>query len=174
METCIVFLSLRKSQEILTFLISYSLYVENIGASHLNYIWLSKKNLGHNFTPWKLCRILTAHFSSPCPQHSYLCILTYVVQTVKRLPTMWETRVQSPGQEDLLEKEMATHSTILVWKIPLTEKPGRLQFTGLQRVGHYWVTSFNFTFNLVKKAKIVLLTVLNFLIQLLSFLRFYF
>ena len=45
----------------------------------------------------------------------------------KVLPTMWETRVQSPGQEDLLEKEMVTHSSILAWKIPWTEKPGRLQ-----------------------------------------------
>ena len=77
METCIVFLSLRKSQEILTFLISYSLYVENIGASHLNYIWLSKKNLGHNFIPWKLCRILTAlFFSMPTTLiflYTYIC-----------------------------------------------------------------------------------------------------
>ena len=55
---------------------------------------------------------------------------------VKRLPTMWETRVQSLGQEDLLEKEMATHSSILAWKIPWMEEPGRLQSMGLQRVGH--------------------------------------
>ena len=53
---------------------------------------------------------------------------------VKRLPTMLETWVQSLGQEDLLEKEIATHSSILAWKIPWTEKPGRLQFMGLQRV----------------------------------------
>ena len=50
--------------------------------------------------------------------------------------SMWETRVQSLGWEDLLEKEMATHSNILVWKIPWMEKPGRLQFMGLQRVRH--------------------------------------
>ena len=55
---------------------------------------------------------------------------------VKRLPTMQETRVQSMGQEDLLEKEMVTHSSILAWKIPWMEKPGRLQTMGLQRVGH--------------------------------------
>ena len=55
---------------------------------------------------------------------------------VKRLPTMWETWVQSLGQEDLLEKEMATHSSILAWKIPWTEEPGRLQSIGSQRVGH--------------------------------------
>ena len=55
-------------------------------------------------------------------------------QTVKHLPTMQETQVQSLGWEDLLEKEMATHSSILVWKIPWTEEPGRLQSTGSQRV----------------------------------------
>ena len=55
---------------------------------------------------------------------------------VKRLPTMWETQVQSLGQEDLLEKEMATHSSILAWKIPWMEEPGGLQSMGSQRVGH--------------------------------------
>ena len=59
-----------------------------------------------------------------------------VAQTVKCLPTMWETWVQSLGQEDLLEKEMATHSSILAWKIPWTEEPGGLQSMGSQRVGH--------------------------------------
>ena len=54
---------------------------------------------------------------------------------------MWETRVQSLGQEDLLEKEMATHSSILAWKIPWTEEPGSLQSMGLQRVGHELATS---------------------------------
>ena len=55
---------------------------------------------------------------------------------VKRLPTMRETWVQSLGQEDLLEKEMATHSSILAWKMPWTEEPGSLQSMGSQRVGH--------------------------------------
>ena len=59
-----------------------------------------------------------------------------MAQTVKRLPTVWETWVQSLGQEDLLEKEMATHSSTLAWKILWTEEPGRLQFMGSQRVGH--------------------------------------
>ena len=59
-----------------------------------------------------------------------------VAQTVKHLPTLWETWVQSLGQEDLLKKEMATHSSILAWKIPLTEEPDRLQSMGSQRVGH--------------------------------------
>ena len=55
---------------------------------------------------------------------------------VKLLPTMWETRVQSLGWEDPLEKEMATHSSTLAWKIPWMEEPGSLQSMGLQRVGH--------------------------------------
>ena len=55
---------------------------------------------------------------------------------VKRLPTMQETQVQSLGREDLLEKEMATHSSILAWKMPWTEEPGRLQSVGSQKVGH--------------------------------------
>ena len=59
-----------------------------------------------------------------------------MVQTVKRLPTVQETRVRSLGQEDPLEKEMATHSSILAWKIPWTEECGRLQSMGSQRVGH--------------------------------------
>ena len=64
-----------------------------------------------------------------------------VAQTVKRLPTMWETRVWSLGREDPLEKEMATHSGVLAWKIPWTEETGRLQSMGSQRIGHNWATS---------------------------------
>ena len=56
--------------------------------------------------------------------------------SIKHLPAMQETWVQSLGREDLLEKEMATHSSILAWKISWMEEPGRLQSTGLQRVGH--------------------------------------
>ena len=59
-----------------------------------------------------------------------------VAQRVKHLPAMWETWFPSLGQEDLLEKAVATHSSILAWKIPWTEKPGRLQSMGSQRVGH--------------------------------------
>ena len=61
-----------------------------------------------------------------------------VAQMVKHLPTMRETLVQSQGREDLLEKEMATHSSILAWKIPC-----RLQSMGLQRVGHNRATSLS-------------------------------
>ena len=61
-----------------------------------------------------------------------------VAQTVKSLPAMWETWVHSLGQEDPLEKEMATHSSILAWKIPWMEEP-----TWSQRVGHNWATSLS-------------------------------
>ena len=56
-----------------------------------------------------------------------------VAQMVKCLPTMWETRVQSLGREDLLEKEMATHSSILALKIPWTEEPGRATVRGVTK-----------------------------------------
>ena len=59
-----------------------------------------------------------------------------MAQTVKRLPTMQETWVRSLGREDPLEKEMATHSSTLAWKIPWAEERGRLQSIGPQRVGH--------------------------------------
>ena len=59
-----------------------------------------------------------------------------MAQIVKILPAMQETQVQSLGQEDTLEKEMATHSSILAWRIPWTEEPGRLQSLGSQRVRH--------------------------------------
>ena len=59
-----------------------------------------------------------------------------VDQTVKHLPTKWETRVPSLGWKNTLEKEMATHSSTLAWKIPKTEEPGRLQSIWSQRVRH--------------------------------------
>ena len=59
-----------------------------------------------------------------------------VAQRLKHLPAMQETWVRSLGGEDPLEKEMATHSSILAWRIPWSEEPGGLQSTGSQRVGH--------------------------------------
>ena len=59
-----------------------------------------------------------------------------MAQMVKNLPAVWKTQVRSLGQEDALEKEMATHSNILAWKIPWTEKLGGLQLMGSQKVGH--------------------------------------
>ena len=71
----------------------------------------------------------------PCFPFLYPVTVDFLVaQMVKRLPTTWETWVQSLGLEDLLEKKMATHSSILAWKTPWMEKPVRVQSMGLQRV----------------------------------------
>ena len=59
-----------------------------------------------------------------------------LAQRVRRVPAMWETQVQSLGQEDPLEKEMANHSNILAWKVPWMEEPGGLQSMRPERVGH--------------------------------------
>ena len=69
-----------------------------------------------------------------------------VAQMVKNLPAMQETQVQSLGREDLLEKEMATHSSILAWKIPWTEELGGLRFMGSQRVRYDRETSLSLFF----------------------------
>ena len=69
--------------------------------------------------------------------HSFPC----VAQAIKNLSAMQNIWVQSLGWEDPLEKEMATHSSILAWRIPWTEEPGGLQSIGSQRVGHDWVTN---------------------------------
>ena len=80
------------------------------------------------------------------------CILSHflfnslVAQRLKRLPPVRETWVRFLGRKDPLEKEMATHSSILAWRIPWMEKPSRLQSTGLQRVGHDWATSPHLAF----------------------------
>ena len=66
-------------------------------------------------------------------QYSWASLVAHMV---KNLPTMWETWDLSLGQEEPLEESMATHSSILAWRIPRTEKSGRLQTTGSQRVGH--------------------------------------
>ena len=80
-------------------------------------------------------------------KHYYPGETSLVAQTVKCLPAMQETRVRFLGWEDPLEKEMATHSSILAWEISWTEEPGRLQSMGSQRVGHDWATSLSlFTF----------------------------
>ena len=78
-----------------------------------------------------------------CGSLLWLIKASLVAQTVKRLPAMWETRVQSLGQEDPLEKEMAPHSSTLAWKIPWMEEPGSLQSMGSLRVGHEWATSLS-------------------------------
>ena len=90
-------------------------------------------------------------FTISCHQRSnynIICLYVYIIiwaslvaQMVKHPPAMQETWVLSLGWEDPLEKEMAAHSSILPWKIPWTEKPGGLESTGLQRVGHDWATN---------------------------------
>ena len=67
---------------------------------------------------------------------NYITWTSLVAQMVKHLPTMRETQIRSLGWEDPLEKGMATHSSLLAWKIPWMEEPGKPQSTGSQRVGH--------------------------------------
>ena len=94
----------------------------------------------HFFIPcWFHCSLVIWYLKLPNTLHR----TSLVAQRVKHLPVMWKTRVRSLGREDPLEKEMATHSSILVWRIPWTEGSGGLQSTGLQRVGHDWVTTHN-------------------------------
>ena len=95
-------------------------------------------------TPWT-----AAHQASLSITNSQSFTQTHVwtslvAQTVKCLPTMQETWVQSLGQEDPLEKEIATHCSTLAWKIPWVEEPGRLQSMGSQNVRLNWVTSLSF------------------------------
>ena len=77
---------------------------------------------------------------------NFCASVSLVTQMVMRLPAMRETQVRSQGQEDTLEKEMATHSSTLAWEIPWMEEPGRLQSMGSRRVGHDWVTSLSLLF----------------------------
>ena len=103
-----------------------------------------------------LTRHMTAHswqepHSASRHPHPSTCPLPFpplslVPQRLKCLPAMRETRFQSLGREDPLEEEMATHSSILAWRIPWTEEPGGLQSTGSQRVGHNWATSLSLFF----------------------------
>ena len=69
-------------------------------------------------------------------EHVYSPFRSLVAQMGKNLPAVQETRVQSLGWEDPLEKGMATHSSIFAWEIPWTEEPGGLQYMGSRRVGH--------------------------------------
>ena len=93
-------------------------------------IWYSGTNSWH------------CNYSFSCLPNFYASL---VAQRLKRLPAKQETRVRSLGQEDPLEKEMATHSSILAWRIPWKEEPGGLQSMRSQRVGHNWATSLRFT-----------------------------
>ena len=116
----------------------------------LNIWFLVLKQLFFSLVYWKTEHIGNEHTWQknsdvrPLHQGQGLWLYIFVAQTVKHLPTMRETWVQSLGWEYPLEKEMATHSSALAWKIPWTEEPGRLQSMGSQRVGHDWATSISF------------------------------
>ena len=111
------------------------------GSSWFRYCWS---------LAWRILSItlLACEMSAMCGNLSILWhCFSLVAQRLNRLPAMRETRVLSLSWEYPLEKEMATHSSTLAWKIPWMEEPGRLQSTGSQRVGHDWVTSLStFTF----------------------------
>ena len=103
---------------------------------------------------WLLQKCRVALKITACPIHCFIYNNVYllrgflVAQMVKNQPAMQETRVWFLGQEDPREKGMATHSSILAWRIPWTEEPGRLQSMGSQRVRHDWAT-FTTTTNLL-------------------------
>ena len=95
-----------------------------------------------------------------------------VAQTAKRLPTMRETQVRSLGQEDPLEKEMATHSSIHAWKVPWTEDPGGLQSMGWQTVRHNWATSLSLSHPWCSLKVFLYLSVVKVLILIIRSLSF--
>ena len=105
--------------------------------THVSYIYLH----------WQAGSLSRVPPGKPLISNICTCIdscLSLVAQMVKHLPSMWETQVPSLGWEDPLEKETATPSSILAWRIPRTEEPGRLQSMESQRVGHDWATSLSF------------------------------
>ena len=111
---------------------------------------LEKKLAAHSNTiaykiPWTEEPGRLQSMGSQRVRHDWVTPLwaSLVAQMVKRLPAVQKTRVQSLGQEEPLEKEMATHSSTLAWKISWTEDPGRLQSMVLQRVRHDWATSLH-------------------------------
>ena len=117
--------------------------------------WPSCEDMSHALSsrPWHRRSVLLAETYPPSPRSQPKCHLlrepfscypflhSLVAQRVEHLPAMRETWVGSLGWENPLEKEMATHSSILAWKMPCMEKPGRLQSMGSQRVRHDLVTS---------------------------------
>ena len=140
-----------------------------------NALWLLLQTIIHSHPPW----LMQTHILL-CgrPQHtsgltywewgfmvrikiSKEFLISLVAQTVKHLPTMWETRIQSLGQEGPLEKEMAPHSSTPVWKIPWTEEPGRLQSMGSLRVGYDWATFFLLFLQTLRSVEFPFLSELN-------------
>ena len=99
---------------------------------------------GFSFVELSIIFILSHIFKIKSQYVSFWASL--MAQTIKHLSAMQETQIWSLGWEDSLEKEMATHSSILAWRIPWTEEPGRLQSIGLKRVRHDWVTNYMYHF----------------------------
>ena len=99
----------------------------NIRKTKENNYWQECGEKGTLGYCWNLCSTVESRAS-------------LVAQLVKNSPAMWETWVHFLGWEDPLEEEMATHSSILAWRVPWTEEPGRLQSMGSQRVGRDWAT----------------------------------
>ena len=134
----------------------------SVGPRAGRWIWESQK-LSGNQAGWKSqmgliiwakhLRGEQSHHLSPSRNNEFATLTgpSLVAQMVKKLLAMLETQVRPLGWEDPLEKETATHSSILAWRIPWTEELGRLPCMGLQRVGHDWMTN-NFTFTGVQAA----------------------
>ena len=87
-------------------------------------------------------------------------VSSLVAWMIKNLPVMWETRVWSLGGEDPLEKEIATHSSILAWRTPWTEEPGGLQSMGSRRVRHNWATNTQLLYGVFRSHKNILILTL--------------
>ena len=104
-----------------------------------------KKSLGNDVL--SICHfILNGIYWIVSSRHAISLVASLLAQMGKNPPAVQETQVQSLGQKGLLEGEMATHASLLAWRIPWTEELGRPQFTGSQGVGHNWAT-ISFTFS---------------------------
>ena len=113
---------------------------KHIVANHASF-YRTEQVLGCGASVLKWIQSWANHICLPGTKANYVTFL--VAQMVKCLPTVRETWVRSLGWEDPLEKDMATHCSILAWKIPRMEEPGRLQSTGLQKVGEDWASSLS-------------------------------
>ena len=140
-DTCFIFLLVycdAMAQERNIYKITYMYFLIKKGIRSKN-VLLLKVSWGKNYPdpklPWCIFHV----------RFRYWAGASLVAQMVKNLPALWETHIWSLGQEDLLEKGMATHSSILAWRIPWTEEPGGLQSSKSQRVKEDWVTN-TFTF----------------------------
>ena len=125
--------------------------LQSMGLQRFRHNWANGQTHTHTHTH--------THFKDHCflERLYQLFVLSLVAQRLKRPPAMRETRVWFLDREDPLEKEMATHSSILTWRIPWMEEPGGLQSTGSQRFGHDWATSLSLSLSLCWLSKYRLL-----------------